>query len=602
MPASPHLFSFVLVDLEDGADPGPYIDTVLDRTAPDAGVSVSSSALRTVTVDRALDPYVRALTLFAVAVALAGLGIAAPGGVAVGRSAGSRSDDPAGCRRVLVPPAGSQRGPRHRPGTRGRAVRRGGGDRRVRPVPPGGGRADRAGPRSSCRPVVLGVGFLVILALGAIVGALAPTTERVRARRPSRVVRRHAELGLGPAPVAGVRSALAGDGRGAGIVPTIAGVTIALTAVVTALTYQAGLDRLLDEPARFGWRWDEVLDAGDEGLSDELIDAVGTDPQVEGVSVGYRSLIFHDGDAVQLFAFDRRYGDTFPVLLEGREPSGTDEVALGAQTLDRLDASVGDVVEFRGPQGEAVELLVVGQTLLPLLSFGDDLSIGEGGLVSPELVEQFDVNEPGLALVDMADDAPDGVLQEIVGGSDGPRLGTGVGARVRSSPPTCAATTPCGARRCCWRWCSRCSGSACSRTRSPRRPATAASSSRCSDPSGSSVETSVDPSAGACSRRSPSAWWWPRPLASRSGARSGTRSPRASGWTADPSHRLARSRSRSSWPCSPGCSSRSSRRAKPRGLAGGRPARRVGRPRVHESGHQGRKGSVHTGGWSRGAP
>ena len=428
LPGVAHLFSFVLVDLEDGADPGPYIDAVLDRTAPDAGVSVSSSALRTVTVNRALDPYVRALTLFAVAVALAGLGIAGP---AVSRWAGVQGRDRTTLRAIGV----SSSRLRAASSIRGTALALTAGLFAVAVAiavsdqfPRGVGEQIEPDPGRRVDGVALGVGFLVILGLGAIVGALAPTTERVRARRPSRVSDAMQSLGLGPAPVAGVRSALAGDGRGAGIMPTIAGVTIALTAVVTALTYQAGLDRLLDEPARFGWRWDEVLDAGDEGLSDELIDAVGTDPNVEGVSVGYRSLIFHDGDAVQLFAFDRRYGDTFPVLLEGREPSGTDEVALGAQTLDRLDASVGDVVEFRGPQGEAVELLVVGQTLLPLLSFGDDLSIGEGGLVSPELVEQFDVDDPGLALVDMADDAPDDALQEIVGGSDGPRLGTGVGA------------------------------------------------------------------------------------------------------------------------------------------------------------------------------
>jgi hypothetical protein len=428
LPGVAHLFSFVLVDLEEGADPGEYIDTVLDRTAPDAGVSVSSSALRTVTVNRALDPYVRALTLFAAAVALAGLGIAGP---AVARWAGAQGRDRTTLRAIGVPSSRV----RAASAIRGAALALVAGVLAVAVAfavsdrfPRGVGAQIEPDPGRRLDAVPLSIGFVAILLVGAIVGALAPTTERTTARRPSRVSDAMQGLGLGPAPVSGVRSALAGDGRGVGIVPTITGVTIALTAVITALTYQASLDRLLDEPERFGWRWDEVIDAGDDAITDELIDTVGTDPNVEGVSVGYRSLIFRDGDAVQLFAFDRRYGDTFPVLLEGREPSGTEEVALGAQTLHRLGASLGDVIAFRGPQGEDLELRVVGQTLLPLVSFGDDLSIGEGGLVSPQLVEQFGVNEPSLALVDMADDARPGALQAIIGGPGGPQLGTGVGA------------------------------------------------------------------------------------------------------------------------------------------------------------------------------
>jgi len=261
----------------------------------------------------------------------------------------------------------------------------------------------------------LGLGFLAVVGAGALFGALAPTKERVRTRRPSRVSEGMQALGVGPSRVAGVRSALSGDGRGAGIIPTIAGVTLALTAVITALTYQEGLDHLLAEPVRYGWRWDEIIDAGDAAITPDVIDAVAADSHVAGVSVGYRSLLLHDGEAVQLFAFDRIDGDTYPVILEGREPSGTDEIALGAQTLDRLGASIGDVLEFRGPQGAVVRLRVVGQTLLPLSSFSADLSVGEGGLVSTDLVKQFGVNEPGLALVDMADDAPSGTLQKLLG-------------------------------------------------------------------------------------------------------------------------------------------------------------------------------------------
>jgi hypothetical protein len=280
---------------------------------------------------------------------------------------------------------------------------------------------------------VLVIGSLGLIAVAVVCGALAPTTARARVRRPSRVAEALQGLGLGPGRVAGVRSALSGDGRGAGVVPTVAGVSLALIAVIAALTYQAGLDRLLADPVQYGWRWDEVIDTGDEVLSPEVVDVVTRAPEVVGLSVGYRSLLLRDGEYVQLFAFERSEGDPYPVILEGRAPSTADEIALGAQTLERLDASIGDVLEFRAPQGDDVELTVVGQTLLPISSFVADLSVGEGGLVTTDLVERFGVNEPGLALVDLDDDAPSGRLQDILGqasergqlaglGSSGPEL------------------------------------------------------------------------------------------------------------------------------------------------------------------------------------
>jgi ABC-type lipoprotein release transport system permease subunit len=152
------------------------------------------------------------------------------------------------------------------------------------------------------------------------------------------------------------------------------------------------------------------------------------------VSVGYRSAVVRDGAAVQLFAFDPSKGDVYPTILEGRRPTGTDEIALGGQTLDRLDLSVGDEAEFRGPQGEAVELTVVGRTLLPLLSLGDDLSVGEGGLVDVALVEHFGVNDPGIALVDLRDGASDDAVQEILASAGDPRIGG-----VQSSGPVLTA-------------------------------------------------------------------------------------------------------------------------------------------------------------------
>ncbi len=52
------------------------------------------------------------------------------------------------------------------------------------------------------------------------------------------------------------------------------------------------------------------------------------------------------------------------MIVEGSEPHGPDEVALGTDTLDRLIPSraIGDSVEVTGPTASR-ELLIVGRTV-----------------------------------------------------------------------------------------------------------------------------------------------------------------------------------------------------------------------------------------------
>ena len=407
-------FSFVLVDLDDGAAPDAYVDSVLDRTDPAAGVSFTSATLRAAVVDRTLEPHVRSLALFAAALALAALAVLGP---SVVRWAGTPDGDRAALRAMGVRPHQM----RVASALRGAAV---GGVGAVVAVlvavvasdrfPRGIAAAIEPEPGRRADFVVLATGVLVLVLVTALLGAAAGTGDRARSGRASKVGQVLPRLGLGPAALSGVRSAVAGDGRAAGIARTAAGVGVAVGAVAAALTYQAGLDRLLEDPARYGWTWDEVIDVADSEITPELIDAFAAAPDIDGVSTGYRSLLLRGADAVPLFAFDRVRGDAYPRILEGRAPEDDREIALGGQTLDRLDLAIGDVVRFRGPQGQPVSLEVVGQTLLPLVSLSADLSVGEGGLVDPSLIEAFGTAALALMLVDAAPDAPAGTIQGIV--------------------------------------------------------------------------------------------------------------------------------------------------------------------------------------------
>jgi len=398
---TPEVFSFVLVELAAGADPEVFVDSVLDRTAPGGRLSVQSADLRKAVVDRTVEPYVRALTLFALVAALATVGVLGP---TVLRWAGTPEQDRAGLLAVGLPShqlrvASALRGAAV--GVVAALVAMGVAIAASGRFPIGIVAGIEPYPGLRVDALVLAVGGAFIVALSTLFGALAPTREARSVRRPSKVAETLQSMGARPAPVAGVRAAMAGDGRGVSAARAAGGVAVALVAILTALTYQAGLVRLLDTPARYGWTWDAALEVGDEGVPDELRTAIDASPKVESMTVARRGGLLRDGAAVQTFSFIQQRGAIHPVILEGRAPQGAREIALGRQTMERLAAELGDVLTFRTPQGDPIELEVVGQTLLPLLSFGQDLSVAEGGLVDDVLQRRVTDVEPAIVLINL---------------------------------------------------------------------------------------------------------------------------------------------------------------------------------------------------------
>ena len=234
------------------------------------------------------------------------------------------------------------------------------------------------------------------------------------------------------------------------------------------------------------------------------------DPDIAGLSVGYRSILFHDGAggaAVRVRPHRTATPTRRSSTVESRPRA--DEIALGGQTLDRLDASIGDRLEFRGPQGDVRRADGRRADAHPRCSsFVDDLSVGEGGLVDPALVERVRGQRAGPRAGGRTPrtrlpSAVASILEGLSGSGSSAATSTPPGPR---SPPTCAATTRCGdtplapGRACC-----PCSGSACSPTPSPPRCAAGGSSWPCSGPSGSrgrdlraSVRWSVLTLVGAC--------------------------------------------------------------------------------------------------------
>ena len=219
-------------------------------------------------------------------------------------------------------------------------------------------------PGVSIDPLVLGLGaaaISVVFALVAVVVAWRQAPHRVarrhdlRSNRQSVIVHAASAAGLGVAAVTGVRQAVQRSSTRSAVPSrsVVIGATVAILAMVTALTFAASLDSLVSHPRLFGWDWDEMLLASSgygnlpQAATDEML---GSDPDVEawtGISFGSLEL---DGVNIPVIGGEVD-APVHPPMLSGRTIETDDEVVLGVATLDQLHKSVGDQVTLSGESG-----------------------------------------------------------------------------------------------------------------------------------------------------------------------------------------------------------------------------------------------------------
>jgi hypothetical protein len=207
--------------------------------------------------------------------------------------------------------------------------------------------------------------------------------------RTSRIAGALAKRSFPPASVVGVRLALE-PGRGRTATPvrsTLFGTTTALIALVTALGFGASIDRLLSTPRLVGWNWSGAV--GDDFDPDDaarVLPVLQADHDVAEYSGGGSGDIQIAGASVPILAQDPVVGTIGPLLLEGRTPRAADEIALGARTLRRIHARVGDRVTAR-LGAEARELKIVGRAVIsPLVN---DTTTGVGGWMTFQGLRRF---------------------------------------------------------------------------------------------------------------------------------------------------------------------------------------------------------------------
>jgi hypothetical protein len=422
-------FRIVVVDLADGTDLVAFTDAVIAGHEGDVSVQVTEQ--HTLVVERATTPYVRALDLFAIALAVTALGILGP---ALVRNLTLRDDE-----RKALHALGFDASQRYALsavrglilGTAGAVAAVALGYLMSGRFPVGPVRIAEPNPGRHLDGLVASVVAGGIVALATAAGLLAGRWRTGRIVRRSRVADRLAGVGASPSAVIGVQSAFRNPSGTGSAVAAVASTAIAAAAVAAALVFGAGLTRMLDEPARFGFAWDGIYQAGDVGTDADVTAVLAASPLVRSIAEGTSSEATADGVTVGTVALrDGAAADPGPIVVDGRLPAGPDEVAMGAQTLDRLGKDVGDRVVLVGESSNEVPVTVVGTTLLPITSRGDDFSVGEG-----VLVQQATMDELGASVGFVLFDTVPGATVEEVATAVGAEAGLESSAQGQISGP-----------------------------------------------------------------------------------------------------------------------------------------------------------------------
>ncbi len=243
----------------------------------------------------------------------------------------------------------------------------------------------------------LGVAALVLtLTTIAVTVALVSLPGRARSRAQpiasSWVATGAIRAGMPPTAVTGVRFALE-PGAGRTAVPVrsaILGAILAVTVVVSTVTFGSSLNTLVSHPSLYGWNWTYDMDGGG-GLGDipgsaaaKLLDA---DPLVAAwTGVSYSTLQF-DGLSEPVLG-STPGAAVAPPLVSGHGLDSRNQVVLGAATLRQLHKQVGDTVVVQAHGGPPVTLAIVGTATLPPIGVtgSSHLEMGTGAILSYTLI------------------------------------------------------------------------------------------------------------------------------------------------------------------------------------------------------------------------
>jgi hypothetical protein len=238
-------------------------------------------------------------------------------------------------------------------------------------------------------PLVLGAGAAAcgVLLLG-LVTVLAVRTASRRGTwtgsRSSALARAAAAAGLPAAIVVGTRNALE-PGRSVPVRSALLGAVAAVTAVVSAVVFNASLAGLVSHPARYGWNWDTVIQAEsgygsfNPGVMKKLL--AGQQAVAAWSEFAFTQLPV-DGKYIPVLGLRRDLGSVQPPTTAGRPLTGGDQIELGTVTLAALGKKIGDKVRIGVPPYTRTAV-ITGTVTLPSFGIGgaEHVSLGRGAML-----------------------------------------------------------------------------------------------------------------------------------------------------------------------------------------------------------------------------
>ncbi|MEY2522889.1 MAG: putative transport system permease protein [Ilumatobacteraceae bacterium] len=230
--------------------------------------------------------------------------------------------------------------------------------------------------------VALGGAALFVVALTLwTVAVLGLSGRQNRAVRPSPLVEALATRSGSATAGVGMRLAFGRRARERGSVRgSVVGVLLSVAGVVAATTFGVSLNRLVEQPFRYGSNYDaSVGDNGAETLPDGMVARLDADPDVTSLTLFAGSQARFGDRTIPMLGLEVVRGDGHPIMLEGRLPTSDDEIALGRLTAADIGAQTGDDIELVGATQSQV-FRVTGLAVVPGLGANDGL--GSGGIVT----------------------------------------------------------------------------------------------------------------------------------------------------------------------------------------------------------------------------
>jgi hypothetical protein len=286
---------------------------------------------------------------------------------------------------------------------------------------------------------ILGPLLFALLVVGWLFVTLRPPEHDDEVPRQPGLVDRLAHS-VRPLSVAtGLRFALARPPSSSASTRTpIIGLVLVLTILIGALTFGANIDRLIEEPARWGNNFDVGTGQGGDVVPEELLAALANDPDVADISSAGTVLAQVGSRPLDITGLDPLVGDFQPALTAGRLPTGDGEIVLGRVDARVLGVGVDDEVTIDGEEGSVV-FRVVGLGVIPSVEGGDGL--GKGGVVTLAGLHRIDSSATlGTLVIRYRPDAPAGTTERlaevtgtVLGLPDRPGIILNL-SRVRSNP------------------------------------------------------------------------------------------------------------------------------------------------------------------------